>query len=648
MSRKFRLSAALVTAAALGSALAGLSSPAQAQSSHTLAGSVPSWAKSANRTGSSSASAKVTFQVYLNWQGGSAAESYASAVSTPGNALYGKYLTAAQFAKKYAPSTATVNATKSWLKSQGFTIGEVPSNNKYVTATGTVGAAAKAFSTSFSNYRYAGRVLRSNSSALVVPSSLSGVQAVVGLDQSGELAHSNASPPAVFNNGRPCSQWWAEKTVTNSPTPDGTALPSSPSAFAPCGYAGAQLQGAYGMTDAIHSGNDGHGVTVAIIDAYASNTMLADANQYSAAHGLPSLNGLYSEHVAPGTKHRPQNKSQDPEGWSGEQTLDVEAVHTMAPGAKILYVGAPNNYQDMGASFNWIVSRHAADIITNSYGFAGEALPPGYIKPQNDLFIQAAATGISVFFSSGDSSDETGAVAGATPTPDWPASSPWVTAVGGTSLGVDHDNGRQFELGWATEKSVLAGAAWGTPAYLYGAGGGTSRLFAQPSWQSGVVPGSIANTYGHGNMRAVPDVAALGDPTTGMAVGQTQTWPDGHTQYSEYRIGGTSLASPLYAGMFALATQRAGHGLGFANPLLYSTAGSSANLDITKADLTAYPGAVRVDFVNGVDDSDGYVYSARWFDRDNGLTIHVRPGYDDITGIGSPNGEAWLAAVSGN
>jgi subtilase family serine protease len=607
---------------------------------------VPSWAKATNRVGATSASDKVTFQVQLGWQGGSAAADFARAVSTPGNKLYGKYLSAGQFAAKYAPSAATVNATKSWLKSQGFTVGEVPSNNKYVTATGTVGAAAKAFSTSFANFKFHGKVLRSNTTPLVVPNSLTGVDAIVGLDQSGTLTESHSSPPAVFNNATPCSTYWGEKTVSNTQTPDHTALPSSPSAFAPCGYAGEQLQGAYGMTGAITNGNDGRGVTVAIVDAYASTTMLDDANTYSAAHGLPSLNGLYSEHVAPGTKHRPQNPKQDPEGWSGEQTLDVEAVHTMAPGAKILYVGSPNNYQDMGSALNWIISRHAADIVTNSYGFAGEALPPGYIKPQNDMFIQAAATGISLFFSSGDDGDETFGDSSASPTPDWPASSPWVTAVGGTSLGVNSANQRQFELGWQTEKSVLDNGAWGDPAYLYGAGGGTSRIFTQPGYQAGVVPGAISQTYGGAAMRSVPDVAALGDPTTGMAVGQTQTWPDGHTQYSEYRIGGTSLASPLYAGMFALATQRAGHGLGFANPLLYSTAGTSANVDITKAQLDTYPGAVRSDFVNGVDDADGYVYSARWFDRDGSLTIHVRTGYDDVTGIGVPNGDAWLHAVS--
>jgi len=641
VSRKLRISVAVLTTTALGVTLAGLGSPAQASTTHALSGSVPSWASAAHKVSATKASDRVGFRVYLDWRGGSAAASYALAASTPGSASYGKFLSSSQFNAKYAPTTSTVSSVKSWLKSQGFTVGHVPSNRKYVEAIGTVSKAAKAFGTSFANYKVQGQVLRSNTSALKVPNTLRGVEGVIGLDQSGNLAHPDAQPPAGFRNAQPCSAYWGEKTVQNTPTPDGTVLPSSPSAYAPCGYAGAQLQGAYGVNGAIADGNDGSGVTVAVIDAYGSPTMLADANQYSSLHGLPSLNGLYSEHVAPGTKIRPSNRAQDPEGWSGEQTLDVEAVHTMAPGAHILYVGAPNNYADLDSALNWVVSRHAADIVTNSYGYGGEALPRGYIKPMNDILIQAAATGISMFFSSGDSSDQTGGVSGATPTPDWPASRPWVTAVGGTSVGVDASNGRQFELGWATTRSLLTDGAWAAPTYLYGAGGGTSRLFAQPSYQAGVVPDSIAKTYGGAAMRVVPDVAAVGDPTTGMKVGQTQRFPDG-SYYDEYRIGGTSLSSPLYAGMFALAVQKAGHAFGLANPALYQAAAN----DITKTDLATYPGAVRSDFINGVDAADGYRYTARWFDADDILTIHVRNGYDDITGVGSPAGQAWLDALA--
>jgi subtilase family serine protease len=643
---------AVAGAAALVAATAGVAVSAPS-SSHSLPGSVPSWATATHRVGSVSASQSVTFRVYLNNRGGAAAAAYARAVSTPGNALYGKFLTTAQYRARFSPSQSDVNTVSSWLQSQGFRVTGVPSNRKYVEATGTLAQASKTFATSFAEYSTQGRTVRSNTSPLQVPSKLTQVQAVVGLDESQTLVRPNkpTPPPPVFRNAGPCSTYWGQKTVDNTATPDGTELPDSPTAFAPCGYSGAQLQGLYGMTDAIAAGNDGSGVTVGIIDAYASPTIESDANTYFSRHGIPTFTkGQFRQYAAPGTSQHPENPAHDPEGWAGEETLDVEAVHTMAPGANIAYIGAPNNYRDMDAIMNKVVSKHLADIVSNSYGYAGESLPPGYIKPQVDTQIQAAAEGISLFFSSGDSGDETFGVAGATPTPDWPASSPWVTAVGGTSAGVSKTNSRVFELGWETTKSTLNSTTpptWSDPAYLYGSGGGTSRLFAQPSYQAGVVPASIANTYGGPAMRAVPDVAALGDPNTGMLVGETQRFPDGHDAYSEYRIGGTSLASPLYACIFALAVQKAGHNFGLANPTLYATAGAQS-IDITKAERDAYPGDVRSDFVNGVDASDGYVYSARWFDRDESLTIHVRPGYDDVTGIGVPDGEAWLDAVAGD
>jgi subtilase family serine protease len=625
----------------------------------TLPGSVPSWATSAHRVGSADGSGQVGFRVYLNNRDAAGAAAYARAVSTKGDPAYGKFLTPAQFRSRFSPTDADVARVTSWLKGQGFTIGDVPANNKYVEAVGTVAAAAQAFDTSFATFRYDGQTMRSNTSPLTVPSSLSTVQAVIGLDESANLVHTDASAPAGFRNAPPCSTYWGEKTIANTPTPDGTTLTPGPwsdnaagtvtansvTAFAPCGYAGGQLQGAYGLTSPIRAGNDGRGVTVAVIDAYASPTIAQDVTEYSRRHGLPPIAGHFREVVAPGTYVRPQNPRQDPEGWSGEETLDVEAVHTMAPGADIVYVGAPNNYRDLDAIMNRVVDKHLADIVTNSYGYGGEALPPGSIKPQEDTYIQAAAEGISLFFSSGDAGDETNGDPAATPTPDWPASSPWVTAVGGTSLGVSASNSRLFELGWQSGTSTwnATTSAWGPLSYLYGGGGGTSRLFAQPSYQVGVVPNDIA-TYGGTApaARVVPDVSALGDPNTGMLVGQTQKFSDG-TYYDEYRIGGTSLASPLYAGMFALAVQNHGS-YGLANPALYAARGAS--YDVTKNLRSTYPGAIRVNYKNSENGSDGYTYITRTFDWDEPLTIHVRTGYDDITGVGSPNGTAWLSTVS--
>jgi subtilase family serine protease len=631
----------------------GISTQAQAASRHDLAGSVPAWANAAAMRGDAATTDHVGFRVYLGWRNADEAAQLATAVSTPGSSSYRQFLTPQQFRARFAPAQADVSAVQAWLRDAGFTVDYTPQNGHYVAAEGTVAQAEAAFATKIGQYANGDLVLHAPESILSVPASLPAVTAVVGLDDSAALVTHSAAPSPAFVNGKPCSAYWGEKNTATTPTLDGASVPGA-YPYAPCGYTPAQLRGAYGVAGAAQ---DGAAQTVAVIDAYASPTIADDVNRYSSLHGLPTMNGgQFQQVVAPGTFKRPVSGAnnpkkgpvQDPQGWYGEETLDVEAVHSIAPGAGIVYVGAPNNYQDLDAALNHVVDQHLASIVTNSYGWSGEALPNGFIKPQLDTMIQAAATGIGVYFSSGDSGDETGGspANAANATPDWPASSPWVTAVGGTSLGVGASGQYLFETGWETGRSSLSGGAW-SPAYpgsyLYGSGGGTSRLFAQPAYQSGVVPSAIATKNGGSPMRVVPDIAALGDPTTGMLVGQTQTFPDGTVAYSEYRIGGTSLASPLMAGFMALAQQKAGHDLGFANPLIYAKAGTTAYHDVTPSTGL---GAVRADYVNGVDPTGGYRYTLRSLSDDAPLTIHTRAGYDDVTGVGSPNGAAFLAALS--
>jgi subtilase family serine protease len=647
----------LLALTACAIAAAGMAvAPADASTtSRALPGSAPTWAKPAARVGGVASTTHVAFRVYFGWRNPTAAAALARSVSTPGSASYGKYLTAAQFRQRFGVSAADTAAVQQWLRNRGFSIDYVPGNGRYVQAEGTAGQAAKAFGTTFSRYRVHGKTLRANDSALKVPSSLpSSIVGVVGLDDSTSFVRPTAPPSAAFVNAPPCSTYWDQKDTANTPTPQGVTVPNvygHPTPWAPCGYTPAQLRGAYGLGPATPS-NDGSGQTVAIIDAYASPTIRQDVNTYSTLHGLPTLKpGQFREVVPPGIYRVKDNRAQSPSGWYGEETLDVEAVHGMAPGANIVYVGAPNNYRDLDATLNHVVDHHLASIVTNSYGFSTELLPRGYVKSVNDTAIEAAATGIGLYFSSGDDSDETGGDPANWPfaTPDWPASSPWVTAVGGTSLAVGASNNYLFETGWATGRSVLqSDGTWDVPppgAYLYGAGGGTSRLFTQPAYQAGVVPTSMATANGARPqaMRVVPDVAAVGDPNTGYLVGQTQTFPDGSVRYSEFRLGGTSLASPLYAGMIAVAQQQAGRTFGFANPLLYQTAGTSANHDVVHH---AGLGVMRNDYINSVNGTDGYRVSFRSFDFTSGLTIHTQPGYDDITGIGSPNGAAWLTALS--
>ena len=232
VSSRFRVVVSVLATAAVGLVLAGLNAPAEAASGRQLPGSVPSWAKASHRVAASDSSAPVAFRVYLDWRGGNAAAHYALAASTPGSARYTHFLRPQQFNAQFAPSTSTVNAVKSWLRSQGFSLGHVPSNRKYVEAAGTLAQAAKAFSTSFADFKVDGAVLRSNTTPLVIPRSLTGVEGILGLDESMALVHHdakpNGNPPAVFNNATPCSTYWGEKTVTNTATHDGTVLPGSP------------------------------------------------------------------------------------------------------------------------------------------------------------------------------------------------------------------------------------------------------------------------------------------------------------------------------------------------------------------------------------------------------------------------------------
>jgi subtilase family serine protease len=521
-----------------------------------------------------------------------------------------------------------VSQVTSWLQSQGFTIDYVPTNNHYVAAEGSVAQASAAFQTTFGYYSVQGMTLRSPSAAPSVPQSLATiVSSVVGLDQSALLVRTriardpNAPPAGAYVTPQPCSAYWNEKAATGFTNPYG----ASPLPYAPCGYTPQQVRAAYG----IPASADGAGQTVAIIDAYASPTIQADLDAWSAARGIPSKK--ITQISAPGTyKHPEANGKADPQGWYGEETLDVEAVHGMAPAANIVFVASANAQQDLDAALNHVVDRGLAQIVTNSYGFSSEQVAQGFIHPLEHTLLQAAIEGIGVYFSSGDDSDESQVVGYATA--DWPASSQWVTAVGGTSIGIGARNEYLFETGWGTTKTAWNGSAWSDAApgnWVYGAGGGVSTLFPEPAWQVGVVD-AVLTRYGRSG-RAVPDVSAFADPNTGYLIGQTQTFPDGSTRYSEYRIGGTSLSSPIFAGFMALADQAKGAPHGFANPALYALAASAFNDVDAPASTVA---AVRTDYSDSVTLASGYNYTLRTMNQT--LSLKTAPGFDDVTGRGTP------------
>jgi subtilase family serine protease len=650
----------LATFALCASAVAVSITPATAGSRHTIARSHPTWATSSAKVGAARPSDHLRVRVYLALRDTAGAEAAAAAVSDPKSALFRHFLTTAQVKARFAPSAATVASVRSWLASVGLRPGYVPANNQFVEATGTVASVQSAFSVGLGVYQVKGQMVRGTDRDLSVPEQFaSTITGVVGADQSLALVHpahagpdtthrssvraSNAPPPDGFRNAPPCSAYWAEKIDTTDPAYGsyGKNLP-----YAVCGYTPQQLRSAYGLESYVKSRLDGRGTRVAIIDAFAAPTIFKDASTYAQLNDPthPLRRSQFNQVLAP-VNHDLEGPDQcDASGWYGEETLDVEAVHGMAPGAHITYVGG-SDCQDISLdkALNLVVSKHLAQIVSNSYGDLGEDVPAALVRGFHNIAIEAALEGIGLYFSSGDGGDEASALKGV-PSPDFSATDPLVTAVGGTSLAVGQFGERVLETGWETGKSTLTAGVWTPPApgaFLYGSGGGSSRLYAQPFYQRDVVPDRLArkNHPNGGKGRVVPDISMDGDPNTGMLIGETQTFPTG-ARYDQYRIGGTSLSSPLLAGVMALADDLIHGPHGFINPSLYRLAGTSSIRDI----LHVKAAEVRVDFVNRINASGGLTTSVRTFD-DQSLTIHTRPGYDDVTGLGVPRGIAFLLRI---
>jgi len=627
-----------VTAAIVG-ALASLaiamlaSSAGAAQSAREVANTKPLWTASAHRLGAASQAAKVSGRVYLAPRGGLAAVRRAAvAMSTRGSHSYHRFLTPAQYRARFGTTAATVRAVKAYLRSAGLRVTRVGAGNRYVSFTGTVAAAERAFGAEIARYRHHGRTVHAPSSALKVPASLaSSFLAIAGLDTTPKIVRPanrpNVAPPAGFRNARPCSAYYGQipasaqaDGVTPLPQFNGHTLP-----YAVCGYTGTQFRSVYEGNTSL----DGTGVSVAITDAYAAPTIAFDASTYAARHGDRAYAAGQLTQTLPG--NFTHSGVCGASGWYGEETLDVEAVHAMAPGAQIHYYASASCFdRDFLDTLGRVVDDGTSKLVTNSWSDVEAVESPDVTAAYETIFLQGATEGISFMFSSGDDGDELAATG--VKQVDYPSSDPYATAVGGTSTAIGAANNRLFETGWGTNKYALSadGASWSPLGFLYGGGGGSSALFARPAYQNGV--SSSPN-------RQVPDVATDGDPTTGMLVGETQSFPQGVIAYDEYRIGGTSLSSPLFAGMTALALQRAGgRGAGLLNNAIYSHRGSFTDVAGTPPDA----GNVRVDFVNSVDASRGLVYSVRTFNQDSSLLVAA--GYDQVTGLGVPN-TGWLTAL---
>jgi subtilase family serine protease len=493
--------------------------------------------------------------------------------------------------------------------------------------------------------------------------------ATTGLTQAGTAASAASpgqepAPPPGFRNPQPCSAYWGQKIDTTD-SPALYAPYAHPLPYDICGYKPAQLRGAYRLARRVNRGDDGAGVTLAIVDAYDSPTLLADAQKYfrlnDPAH--PLLTSQFTN-LTPATVDDQQLCGGS--GWFDEQALDVEASHAMAPGAHILYVGAQDCLDtSLLAAVNTAITS-GASVVSNSWGDTlGDLFTDAATKTAFDnTFLIADATGVSVLFSSGDSGDNF-ADFGLTAA-NYPASSPYITAVGGTTLEVNARNARQAEYGWSTAKQTLCqskttscGTAT-TPlsalAFQAGGGGGTSYYYAEPYYQVPVVPTALAdrNIAVTGvPARVVPDISMDADAQSGMLIGLTQTFPNG-VYYDQFKEGGTSLASPLLAGVIADTDQAAGTPLGFLNPALYKafTRQPSAFYDIVAPARPLSAAVIRVDYANTVNSAEGYVVSLQTINyagpetycdttgncATRPVTLTATKGYDSLTGLGSIGG----------
>ncbi len=268
--------------------------PAAASDPRTeLPGSHPAWARAANRAGGIPADRDIVLRVYLRTRDDNGLRVVAETVSDPASAQYRRFLSAADVRARFAPTDATVASVQGWLRGAGLHVLGVPNNHMYVEAEGAAARVASAFGVRLGAYRVRGRVLRAADRNLSIPKRLASVvSGVVGVDESqallmprhiaDERALRKPAPPSPgFRNAPPCSAFWAEKVDTTDPTYGG-GFPA-PLPYAPCGYQPPQLRSAYGLDLVVNGGTDGSGATVAIIDAFASPTIFADASEYALA-----------------------------------------------------------------------------------------------------------------------------------------------------------------------------------------------------------------------------------------------------------------------------------------------------------------------------------------------------------------------------
>lgn len=601
-----------------------------------LSGSIAAAAAPRARIGAVSGARTIEVQVWLQPRLAAAAR-YANAISRPGSATFHHFLSPAAYTRRFGASATAARAVHSWLVRQGLHRVRTDAQRNYVTATGTVAAIESAFDVAMNRYRVAGpngpTVLASNDRPMSVPTSLSRyILAVTGLNST--MPHAMHLKPrplsAAAASGPHCSTYWGEHTAAVRPAFHGvSSLPT-----VNCGYSAGQLRAAYGLT----AGDVGRRQRVALIELGTPYKMFKTLTRYARVNGLPAPASTQYQELSIGQGSACGNF------FDVEEQLDSEAVYAMAPAANQLLVGGDTCNEQLGGvqalydAETTVLngSGHAplASIESNSWGITGgETFPRIYQLTAHAILLRAAAEGVTMAFSSGDS-----------PGVSVPAADPYALSVGGTTLGLGRQNQRLFETGWSNDDAYRRNGKWhdlgiGRDA----AGGRTSLIWSQPGYQKGVVPRSMSHVGVGANHtdRALPDISADADATTGIAQIDTEPTRRGD-RFRTFVDGGTSLAAPLVAGLLADA-QQGGKRFGFVNPTLYRLAGSAAfhdSLPVTSSSPASARGAFCPKTLCGVPSLS--LFDSQLPEYTDQVTAR---GYDTMTGVGTPNGQAFIKAL---
>ncbi|GAB3587227.1 S53 family peptidase [Calidifontibacter terrae] len=555
----------------------------------------------------------------------------------------GQVITPAQYQQMFGVSKAQLNKVAAWARSQGFTVVSSDSAAGTVTVKGTVKNANKSMGVQMQK---AGKGVRP-AKAPKIPAAL-GVTGISGLDTTlvaqsnpptrqltspARATSKNASSGAAtrttnFNNVQPnattylsnyCADPWGSDLAVAS---TGKKWPTESNT--PCPYTPQQIVGAYGMAGA-KTATPSLGILLWGDDTAALSNV---NNLATATKSAPMASTKYSKLVdakRPGTSC---------DFSPLEQNMDIQASHAIAPSASIRYYGAAScSATDIASMLSRAVSEHKVTTLSMSFGIPDEQ---GWDAATRGLyersFTQAGLTGMSLFASTGDHGTNKILNNGKAAV-NYPASSAKLTAVGGTSVGLTSTNGRAFTAGWENswfkqpKKTTTAGITNITSLTnpqsdfaLWGAGGGSSKVFTKPSWQAGIA----------GTGRALPDIAALADVYTGMEL---------YVSGGLTGAGGTSLSSPLVAAMVGSSKALTKRTIGNAAPFFYK---------LQKAN----PGAVKdVNYANktgaavGSDDA-GNTYLLGFDSNPEGVLVS-KAGWDNVTGLGEPMGQGFLTGFGG-